>query len=373
MASKNYYDILGVNKNASDEDIKKAYRQKAKKYHPDLNPGDASAAEKLKEVNEAYEVLSDKQKRSNYDNFGDPSGSANPFGAGNGFSGFSSGGFGGFEDIFDMFTGGFGGGRRKRSSAVQGADIQVRVNLSFEEAAFGVTKNINLNRSETCSSCHGTGAKNGQTQTCPRCNGTGVITQAQNTMFGRMMTQSECPDCHGTGKTFKEKCPDCSGAGIKRVNRNIEINIPGGIDDNQILTLRSQGEAGRGGGNPGDIQILIKVAPHKTLKRDGFNVITTVPISFTESLLGTTIKIAGINESLDLVIPELTQTDTVITLKGKGTKVLGKNTYGDLLAKIVVEMPKSLDKKQKDIIGELDKSIPKNNYQKRKAYMDNVK
>ena len=373
MANKNYYDILGVSKSASDDEIKKAYRQMAKKYHPDLNPGDASAAEKLKEVNEAYEVLSDKQKKSNYDNFGDPNG-ANPFGnAGSGFSGFSSSGFGGFEDIFDMFTGGFGGGRRRKSSAVSGADIQVRVNLTFAEAAFGAKKNINLNRSETCSSCHGTGAKNGVTQSCSRCNGQGFITQAQNTMFGRMMTQTECPVCHGTGKTFKEKCPDCAGAGIKRVNRNIEINIPGGVDDNQILTLRGQGEAGKGGGEPGDIQILLKVGAHKTLKRDGFNVTTTVPISFTESLLGTKIKINGIDEQLELVIPELTQTDTVITLKGKGAKILGKNAYGDLLAKIVVEMPKSLDKRQKEIIGELDKTISKSSYSKRKTYMDNVK
>jgi len=372
MANKDYYSILGVSKTATDDEIKKAYRSLAKKYHPDLNQGSAEAAEKLKEVNEAYEVLSDKTKRSNYDNFGDPNGSANPFGNGGGFGGGFSG-FSGFEDILSgMFGGGFGGSRRSGPVPQDGADIQVRMNLSFVEAAFGCTKNINLNRNETCKECHGSGAKNGVTQTCSRCGGSGVINQTQNTMFGRMMTQTTCPDCHGKGKTYKEKCPKCSGSGINRVNRNIEINIPAGIDDNQIITLRGQGEAGRNGGAAGDVQILIKVQPHKTLTRDGFNVYTTVPISFTESLLGTTVKINGINETLELTIPELTQTDTEITLKGKGTKILNKNGYGDLIAKIVVEMPKSLDKKQKELITELDNLINKNSYSKRKNFQEKV-
>lgn len=372
----NYYDILGVSKTASDDEIKKAYRSLAKKYHPDLNPGDAQAAEKLKEVNQAYEILSDKTKRANYDNYGDPNGQANPFGGagGSGFGGFG-GGFSGFEDILsNMFGGGFSSRRRGGGVMPQdGADIQVRMNLSFVEAAFGCTKNINLNRNETCAECKGTGAKGGATETCRRCNGSGIINQTQSTMFGTMMTQTTCPECNGAGKKIKEKCPSCSGSGLKRVNRNIEINIPAGIDDNQIITLRGQGEAGKNGGQPGDIQILIKVQPHKTLTRNGFNVHVTVPISFTESLLGTKLTINGINEKVELNIPELTQTDTLITLKGKGTKVLNKNSYGDLIAKIVVEMPKSLDKKQKELITELDKSISKNNYQKRKNFMDNVK
>lgn len=372
MENKDYYSILGVSKTASDDEIKKAYRSLAKKYHPDLNQGSAEAAEKLKEVNEAYEVLSDKTKRSNYDNFGDPNGQTNPFGAGGGFSGDFSG-FGGFEDILSNM---FGGGFSRRSSGgvqpVDGADIQVRLNLSFVEAAFGCKKNINLNRNETCSECKGTGAKGGATTTCSRCNGSGVINQTQNTMFGRMMTQTTCPDCRGTGKIIKDKCPKCSGSGLNRVNRNIEINIPAGIDDNQILTLRGQGEAGKNGGEPGDIQLLIKVQPHKTLTRDGYNVYTTVPISFTESILGTKIKINGINETLELDIPELTQTDTEITLKGKGTKILNRNGYGDLIAKIVVELPKNLDKKQRELVQELDKSINKNYYTKRKNFTEKV-
>lgn len=371
--SKDYYNILGVNKTASDDEIKKAYRILAKKYHPDLNQGSAEAAEKLKEVNEAYEVLSDKTKRKNYDDYGDPNGQANPFGSGGGFSGGFSG-FGGFEDILsNMFGGSFGGNRRSQASMPQdGADIQVRINLTFVEAAFGCTKNINLNRNETCSECKGTGAKNGETIKCSRCNGSGIINQTQNTMFGRVMSQSTCPDCSGTGKIIKNKCTKCSGSGLNRVNRNIEINIPGGIDDNQILTLRGQGEAGKNGGETGDVQILIKVQPHKTLTRNGYNVYTTVPISFTESLLGTKLKINGINETIELTVPELTQTDTEITIKGKGTKILNRNGYGDLIAKIVVEMPKSLDKKQKDLVQELDKIINKNSYTKRKNYLDKV-
>ena len=230
--AKNYYDILGVAKNASDDEIKKAYRSLAKKYHPDLNQGSAEAAEKLKEVNEAFEVLSDKTKRSNYDNFGDPNGNPNPFGGAGGFGGGGFSGFGGFEDILSgMFGGGFGRSRSTGPVPMDGADIQVRMNLSFVEAAFGCTKNINLTRNETCSACHGTGGKNGVTETCSRCNGSGKITQTQNTMFGRMMTETACPDCGGTGKKIKDKCPNCSGAGIKRVNRNIEINVPAGIDD----------------------------------------------------------------------------------------------------------------------------------------------
>lgn len=369
--AKNYYEILGVSKTASDDEIKKAYRGLAKKYHPDLNPGDNAAAEKLKEVNEAYEVLSDKQKRSNYDNFGDPNGqSFSGFGGGGGFSGF-----GGFEDILSgMFGGAFGGGRQTRSSAVDGADIQVKMDLEFDEAAFGVKKNINLNRTETCDACKGTGAKNGSEYvTCTHCNGSGRVSQAQNTMFGRIMTESTCPECNGTGKKIREKCKECGGAGIVRKNRDIEINIPAGIDDGQVITLRGQGEAGKNGGMLGDMQIIIKVKAHKTLTRKGYDVYCDVPITFTESILGCKVKILGIKETLELTVPELTQPGTVIMLKGKGTKVLNKNAYGDLYAKIVVEMPKSLDKKQKEQIAILDATIPNSSYTKKKQFNEKIK
>ena len=378
MANKNYYDILGVNKNASDDEIKKAYRNLAKKYHPDLNPGNAEAAEKLKEVNQAYSVLSDKTKKQNYDSYGDENGPQG-FGGfgGSGFGGFGGADFGDFGDIFsNIFGGAFGGGARSSRRAnmqSQGADIQVKIKLSFAEAAFGAKKNINLNRSETCSHCKGTGAKNGtEFTTCSKCSGNGTVRQVQNTPFGQVVSEGICPDCHGTGKKVKEKCSHCNGNGVTRENRNIEINIPGGIANDQVLTLRGQGEAGRNGGPAGDMQILIQVEPHKLLKREGYDIFVDVPISFTEALLGCKVKIPGINETLELTIPELTQTGTILTIKGKGTKILNRNSYGDLFAKIIVEMPKSLDKKEKQLVADLENSISKNQYAKKKAFNDKL-
>ena len=375
--AKNYYDILGVNKNASDDEIKKAYRSLAKKYHPDLNPGNAEAAEKLKEVNEAYGVLSDKTKKSNYDTYGSAEGPQGfgGFGGGSGFGG-GFGGFGDFGDIFsNIFGGAFGGGRSRNhaSQATHGADIQVKMKLSFVEAAFGCKKSVNLTRSETCSHCKGTGAKNGtEFSTCGTCHGTGTVRQAQNTPFGQIVSEGVCGECRGTGKKIKEKCSHCGGAGLTRENRSIEINIPGGIDNDQVLTLRGQGEAGRNGGPNGDMQILIQIENHKILKRDGYDVVEDVPISFTEALLGAKVKIAGINETLEITVPPLTQTGTVLTVKGKGIKVLNKNSYGDLFAKIVVEMPKSLDGKQKKLVEELEQSISKNQYSKKKQFNDKL-
>jgi len=374
--AKNYYDILGVSKDASDDEIKKAYRSLAKKYHPDLNPGNAEAAEKLKEINEAFGVLSDKTKKQNYDTYGSAEGPQG-FGGGSGFGGF--GGFGGFEDFGDIFSnifgGAFGGGRRSGSRAnqpIQGNDIQVKMKLSFVEAAFGCKKNINLTRSETCTSCAGTGAKNGAYETCSNCKGSGTVKQTQRTPFGQVVTEGACKECNGTGRKIKDKCPNCNGNGVNRANRNIEINIPGGIDNDQVLTLRGQGEAGKNGGPAGDILIFIKVEPHKILKREGFDVILDVPVSFTDALLGAKVKIPGINETLELTIPELTQTGSILTLTGKGTKKYGKNSYGDLFARIIVELPKTLSKKEKELISSLSDSISKNSYVKRKSFNDKI-
>ena len=370
--SKNYYEILGVNKTASDDEIKKAYRSLAKKYHPDLNQNSPEAAEKLKEVNEAYEVLSDKTKRSNYDNFGDPNGAQGFGGSGGGFGG----GFGGFEDIFsNMFGGGFfGGGRNRRSMAQDGADIQVKLNLSFVEAAFGVKKNINLTRSEKCEKCNSSGAKPGTSpRTCSRCQGSGVIQQVQNTIFGQTAVQTTCPECHGKGTIITDKCDECSGSGVVRKNRNIELNVPGGVDAGQILTLRGQGEAGINGGDAGDMLIVINVSNHKTLKREGFNIYAEVPITFTESILGTKIDVGGINETISVTIPEFTQTGDKITVKGKGTKKLNQNGYGDLIVTVIVELPKSLDRAQKLLIEKLNEDIKPNQYTKKKQYNEKIK
>lgn len=366
--SKNYYDVLGVSKDASDDEIKSAYRKLAKKYHPDLNPGDKTAEAKFKEASEAFEVLGDATKRKNYDTYGSADGPGAGFGGAGfgGFEGFSSG-FGGFEDIFSNIFGGFGGGSRNASSSVRGADIQVRIKLSFVEAAFGTEKSINITRTENCEECKGTGAKNGtEFETCKHCGGSGRVRVTQNSIFGRMVTEQTCPECKGSGKNIKTKCEKCSGKGKTKQNRTIEITIPGGIDNGQIITLKGQGEAGTGGAPNGDLQVVITVENHKTLKRQGFDVFAEIPITFTESLLGAKLEIDGIDEKLNLTIPELSQTGSVIVLRGKGTKVLNKNSYGDLYAKLVVEMPNNLNKEQKKMVEELASKISPNQYSKAK-------
>ena len=248
------------------------------------------------------------------------------------------------------------------------------MNLTFVEAAYGAKKNINLNRNETCEHCHGTGAKPGTSPTtCSRCHGSGVVQSVQNTMLGRMTTQTVCPDCGGKGTIIKDKCPYCSGVGVVRTNRNIEVNVPGGVNTDQVIILRGQGEAGLNGGQTGDMNIIFKVAPHKTLTREGNNVYATVPITFTESILGTNIKVGGINETLTVTVPPYTQTGDKITVKGKGVKVLNKNSYGDLIVNIVVELPKSLDRAQKLLIEKLDADIKPSQYTKKKQYNDKIK
>ncbi|MEG1581779.1 MAG: molecular chaperone DnaJ [Clostridia bacterium] len=377
---KNPYETLGVEKNATDDEIKSAYRKLAKKYHPDLNSDNPTATQKLQEVNEAYEVLSDSAKRSNYDNFGDANGQSFGTGFGGGQSGGFSSGFGGFEDIINnMFGGGFGfsgnrGGRTANPNArVEGSDIQTRVTLTFVEAAYGVHKRVQINRTEMCSACRGTGALHGNDyETCSTCQGRGSVTREQNSLFGRIMTESPCSACGGTGRKIKNKCNECNGKGYEKVSRNIELNIPAGIDNDQVITLRGQGNAGVNGGENGDLHLVVQVASHKTLKRKDFNVYVDVPVSFTESLLGTKVVIGGIDEKIELTIPELTQTGTVLIARGKGIKKFNSNGYGDLCATIIVEMPKTLDKTQKKLVEELESQINKNQYAKRKSYFDKV-
>lgn len=383
MAEKNYYDTLGVSKTASAEEIKSAYRKLAKKYHPDLNPNDEVAASKFKEINEAYEVLGDEQKRKNYDQFGSADG--NPFGNGGGFGGFGQGGFSGsfstddfgdFGSIFDNIFGAFGGGssRTKSQRTVAGEDINLRINLTFMEACTGCSKAINVSRIETCDHCGGTGAKDAKNiSTCPTCNGTGQVRYSQQTFLGRVVNVGPCQDCGGTGKKILNKCEFCGGTGTVRKTRTINVQIPAGIDNEQVLTIKNEGHANGTKGAKGDLKLYVTVGAHNLLKRDGFDLIVEVPIPFTMSLLGGKIKVPGINETIELVIPPLTQTNTTFNLRGKGVQKLGKkDSRGDLKVKISVEMPRNLDRMSKQKLEEIQDTIQDNNYSRYKDYLNKL-
>lgn len=369
--AKNYYDVLGVDKTASASEIKSAYYKLAKKYHPDLNKDNPEAAEKFKEVNEAYEVLSDDKKRANYDQYGSASGpNPNDFFKGGQTGGFS--GFGGtFDDLFGNIFSNFGG--MQADMSVAGNDITTKITLTFEEAAKGVTKKINIVRIEECEHCHGTGAKNGtQYTTCTECGGTGQVRYTQNTLFGRVVNQGPCKTCNGTGKIVKEKCEACNGKGYKRANVTITVDIPAGIDDEQILTMRGQGDAGMRGGPTGNLQILVKVLPHKVLTRDGFDVYLDLPLPFTTAMLGGKVIIPSLDGKLELTIPEGTQSGTMLKLKSKGIKYLNKTGCGDMYIKVIVELPKLTDKSKKSLIKKLDGEFTEKDYAKFKKFNETI-
>lgn len=370
--AQNYYDILGVDKNASADDIKSAYRKLAKKYHPDLNKDNPEAATKFKEINEAYEVLGDSQKRSNYDQYGSADG-PNPndyFGGNQGGGGF---GFN-FGDIFGDIFGGFGGGSAKTTNAVQGHDINVKVNLTFEEAAKGVKRDITYMCTQECTECNGTGAKGGtEYTTCPDCQGTGRVRYARDTVFGRMVNESICKNCNGTGKAIKERCGTCGGAGVKRSQRTTTINIPAGIDDGQTVVARGYGEAGIRGGPAGDLLITVNIAKHQLLKRDGFDVLLDVPVPFTIAMFGGKVIIPSLEGKLELNIPENTQPGTVLKLKGKGIKQLNRSGYGDMLITVKVELPKVNGRAKKDIQLSLEEQFPLDKFDKFNNYNKSVK
>ena len=370
---KNYYDVLGVDKNASQSEIKSAYFKLAKKYHPDVNK-DPEAAPKFKEINEAYSCLGDEQKRKNYDQFGNAEG--NPFqNAGGGAGGFDFGsfssGFGGF-DFDDIFSGfGFGGGSQKRQSNI-GSNIALRLNLTFEEAALGVSKTFSFTRTEKCDHCGGTGAEGGAVQTCPTCNGTGQVRYAQNSIFGRIVNVGTCSSCNGTGKVAKEKCNVCSGSGTIKKTRTITVAIPAGIDNGQQMTISGEGNSGAGTVSAGDLILQIGVAPHKMLTRNGFDLYITVPIPFTTSLLGGQITVPVVNGKVTMDIPPLTQTGTVFTIKGKGIKKLKRNGNGDLIITVTVEMPKNLDKDTREKLKTATQGISSSSYSKCKDYESKI-
>ena len=374
MAEKrDCYEILGIPKTATDSEIKKAFRSMAKKYHPDANPNDKSAEEKFKEVNEAYSILSDPEKKANYDRFGyagvDPN-------AGGGFSGFSGTDFGMgdiFGDIFgDMFGG--GGGSRRRgsySSARRGSDVGLRVTISFEEAAFGCKKDISYARTEQCTECGGTGAAKGSSpKTCPKCHGSGQVTYQQRTPFGMMQSTNVCDQCHGTGKVIDKPCRECHGNGTVRKTKKLEVSIPAGIDDGQRISLSGQGNAGENGGSFGDLVILVSVRKHSLFERDGNNIYFEMPITFAEAAMGAKITIPTLEGEGELTIPEGTQSGSVFSVRGKGIPYINSKGRGDLLVKVNIETPKGLTKKQKDLLKEFDNACSDKNHIKKKSFFD---
>ena len=376
MADKrDYYEVLGVSKGASDDEIKKAHRKLAKKYHPDLNRDNPEAAEKFKELNEAYEVLSDKDKRAKYDQFGfagvDPNYGAGQGGFGGGFD------MGDLGDIFgSFFGGGFGGGstRSRRNAPQRGETLQQRIMLSFEEAAFGCEKEITINRTETCEECGGSGAEPGTSpETCSNCRGSGVVTQTQRTPLGMFQTQGACPNCRGTGKINRKPCKKCGGAGRVRKSKTLKVNIPAGIDDGQSIQLRGQGGAGVNGGPAGDVIVTISIRPHPIFTREGQDVVCEIPISFAQAALGDTLQVPTIDGKVSYDIPEGTQTGTVFRLKGKGIQNVNGRGRGDQYVRVNIEVPRNLTHRQKELLREFENSTTDENQTQRKGFWDKVR
>lgn len=377
MADKrDYYEVLGIDRNASADEIKKAYRKMAKKYHPDLNPGNKEAEEHFKEVNEANAVLSDPEKKARYDQFGHAGVDPN-YGGGGGAGGF--GGFGGFEDLGDIFGsffgGGFGGGRQSRPNAPRrGNDTSAHIILSFEEAAKGCKKTVSYKHIENCKDCGGTGAKKGTSpKTCPECNGSGHVVVTQRTPFGAMRTQKPCDKCHGTGKIIDTPCETCHGKGRIRRTVEKEVTVPAGIDDGQVLNLRGEGDAGLNGGPNGDININISVRPHPIFERDGFDVFCEIPVSFVQAALGDEITVPTLDGKVKFKIHEGTQPGDEFKLNGKGIKRLNYGGKGDQYVKIVVEIPKELSAEQKNMLKDFDLKSSDANYKRKKSFLDKLK
>ncbi|KRK49431.1 molecular chaperone DnaJ [Secundilactobacillus kimchicus] len=354
MAGKDYYEILGVSRDASQDEIKKAYRKLSKKYHPDINKAPDAEA-KFKEVTEAYEVLSDDTKKANYDQYGSADGPAG-FGGGGagGFNGADFGGFGGggFEDIFSQFFGGGAGGARRNPNAPRpGRDLQYEMSLTFEEAIFGKKTTIKYTREATCHTCGGNGAKPGtHPETCHNCGGTGYITTETNTPLGRMRSQQVCPVCNGTGQEIKEKCPTCGGSGHEQERHEVEVNVPAGVDDGQQMRLQGQGEAGNNGGGYGDLFIVFTVKPSKTFTRNGADIYLDKTISFVQATLGAEIKVPTVHGEVNLKVPAGTQTGATFKLKGKGAPRLRGNGTGDERVTVRIVTPKNLNKAQKEAL-----------------------
>ena len=370
MADKrDYYEVLGLDKSADDSSIKKAYRQLAKKYHPDMNPGDAEAEAKFKEVNEAYAVLSDAEKKAKYDQFGHAA--FDPASGGGGYGGFGfDGDFGGFGDIFSsFFGGGFGGGSSRRNGPVRGDDVYVRITIGFEEAAFGCKKEISFNRIEKCPDCSGTGAKKGTSpQTCNVCGGSGTVRTQTRTPLGIMQSTHACDACRGTGKVIKDPCTNCRGTGNIKITKKLEVNIPSGIDDGQKIALRGEGNSGRNGGPSGDLIIAVNVRPHAIFERDGSDIYCEIPVTFVDAALGAEIDIPTLEGKQKFTLPEGTQNGTNFTVRGKGINRLNTKNRGDLILTITVEVPKNLNNDQKELLRKFGESCGDKQYAKRSSF-----
>ncbi|MBK5242601.1 molecular chaperone DnaJ [Clostridium sp.] len=372
MAKKDYYETLGIERGASDEEIKKAFKKAALKYHPDRNPDNKAAEDKFKEMNEAYQVLSNPEKKSNYDQYGTADAGGSGFDGSSGFGGFGGGGFG---DIFgDIFGGGFS--QRNQNGPQKGADLEYNLNLSFEESVFGIEKEVSITKNEKCSECGGSGAKAGTTpKTCDKCGGNGQIKVQRNTAFGSFASMSTCDKCGGRGKIISEPCRNCHGSGKERKNRKIKINVPGGVDTGNVMPLRGQGEPGEKGGPSGDLYINIRVAPHKTFKRNGIDIHIESHVSFGYASLGTEIKVPTVDGDVKYKVPAGTQSGTVFRLKSKGVPRVNGHGRGDQYVKVIVDVPKSLNDKQKTalkIYMEASGEIVEVSEENKKSFVDKI-
>ena len=387
MAEKrDYYEVLGIGKNATDAEIKSAYRKLAKKYHPDLNPGNKEAEEKFKEVNEANDVLSDPQKRQRYDQFGFAGVDPNYAAANGGGAGGFGGGFGGVDlgDIFgDIFGGGFGGGfsgfgggssTRTANVPRKGHDIQASVILTFEEAAHGCSKKITINRQDTCPDCGGTGAAKGTSpETCPDCGGRGYVVTQQRTPFGVMQSQQPCSHCGGRGTIIRNPCKTCRGTGKTAARKSLEINIPAGIDDDRNIALRGQGDAGSNGGPAGDVIVHVTVKADPMFERDGYDVTIHVPITFSQAVLGDDVEVPTVDGRIVQHIPEGTQSGTKFRLRGQGIQYLNGRGRGDQYVIVDVEIPKKVTRAQREALKAFEDSMKEDNYEKRKGFFKNLR
>ena len=373
---RDYYEVLGVQKNASDQEIKKAYRKLAKENHPDLNPGNKEAEARLKEINEAYEILSDGDKRSRYDQFGfagvDPNYGAGGFGGGGFEGGFD---FGDLGDIFgSFFGGGFGGGARTRNGPQRGESLRMGVTVSFEEAAFGCEREVTVERVEQCGTCKGTGAAPGTSpETCTACGGTGTVQQRRQTPMGVFATTGPCPKCGGKGKIVASPCKDCGGSGQVRKKKTIKISVPAGIDDGQIISLRGQGNAGKNGGPAGDLQIVVTVRPHQLFRREGTDVFCDAPITFTQAVLGGELEIPTIDGKVKYDIPEGTQTGSTFRLRGKGIPSVNGRGRGYQYVTVYIETPRNLNREQKEALKKFSATLKESNYKERKGFFEKFK